>query len=330
MRAAAVVRTLVLLSIGFVSLLAGVWYWAQWDRVEPGNVGVLINFRTGEIRSIPAATWVWLDWRNERLIEYPASERSLIMVAKPDEGQVKMDDSVECRTSDRQVLKIDSRSTWRVDPAKIGDLYTSWKDLPLDGKFNADVSTLVVRGLAQGAIVRGCSHYSWEEILGEGRDTFTSTVEQQLREDMERANLKLTRFQLGKVYPAPEIAALLNARLDGQRQAEQARFQQQQAEREGQAAVARAQAEARVAEVKAAQERALALQKAQADADQARIAVEAEAAKVRMLADAEAAANQVRASTLTPTLVEYDRWRRWDGKLPETMLGADPAVHLAR
>ena len=160
MRAAAVVRSLFVGLIGMVSVGAGIWYWLQWDRVEPGNVGVLINFRTGEIRSIPPAQWVWLDWRNERLVEYPASERSLIMVAKPDEGQVKADDSVECRTSDRQVLKIDSRSTWRVDPERIGTLYTSWKDLPLDGKFNADISTLVVRGLAQGAIVRGCSHFT--------------------------------------------------------------------------------------------------------------------------------------------------------------------------
>jgi regulator of protease activity HflC (stomatin/prohibitin superfamily) len=316
--------------IGLVSLSAGIWYWLRWDRAEPGNVGVLINLQTGEIRSIPPAQWVWLDWRNERLIEYPASERSLIMVAKPDEGQVKGDDSVECRTSDRQVLRIDSRSTWRVNPEKIGHFYTSWKDLPLDGRFNADISTLVVRGLAQGAIVQSCSHYTWEEILGAGRDGFVAVAENQLSTDMTRANLVLTRFQMGKVYPSPEIAALLNARLDGQRQAELATFQQQQAAREGQAAVARAEADAKVADVRAAQERSLARQKAQSDADQARIVFESEAARVQALADADAASNKVRATSLTPLLIEHDRWRRWDGKLPQTVLGNDPSLQLAR
>ena len=119
MRAATVVRAILVGLIGMVSMVTGIWYWLQWDRVEPGNVGVLINFRTGEIRSVPPAQWVWLDWRNERLVEYPASERSLIMVAKPDEGQVKSDDSVECRTSDRQVLKIDSRSIGDASSASI-------------------------------------------------------------------------------------------------------------------------------------------------------------------------------------------------------------------
>jgi hypothetical protein len=55
MRAAAVVRALVIRLIGFVSPSSGLWYWLQWDRVEPGNVGVPINYRTGEIRSIPPA-----------------------------------------------------------------------------------------------------------------------------------------------------------------------------------------------------------------------------------------------------------------------------------
>lgn len=330
MRAATVVRTLL---IGFsliVALAAGSWYWLHWDRVEPGNVGVLINFRTGEISPVPPAQWVWLDWRNERLIEYPASERSLIMVTKSDEGQVKGDDSVECRTADRQLLRIDSRSTWRVNPDGVGRLYQSWKDVPLDGRFNADISTLVVRGLAQGAIVQGCSHYTWEDILGLERDKFATMVESRLRSDMAEANLILTRFQMGKVYPSTEIAGLLSARLDGQRQAELATFQQQQAEREGQAAVTRAQAEARVAEVRAAQERGLALQKAQSDADQARIAYETEAARIQSLANAEAASNQARATSLTPLLVEHDRWRRWDGRLPQTVLSADPSVQITR
>jgi hypothetical protein len=85
-----------------------------------------------------------------------------------------------------------------------------------------------------------------------------------------------------------------------------------------------------VAEVRAAQERTLALQKAESDAAQARIAFEPEAARIQALADAEAASNRVRATSLTPLLVEHDRWRRWDGKLPQTVLGTEPSVQLAR
>ena len=86
------------------------------------------------------------------------------------------------------MLRIDSRSTWRVNPEKIGQLYTSWKDLPLDGRFNGDISTLVVRGLAQGAIVQSCSTTPGRRSSA-GRDGFVAVAENQLTADMARANL---------------------------------------------------------------------------------------------------------------------------------------------
>jgi regulator of protease activity HflC (stomatin/prohibitin superfamily) len=45
-------------------------------------------------------------------------------------------------------------------------------------------------------------------------------------------------------------------------------------------------------------------------------------------AEGEARANQVRAASITPQLIEYLRWTRWDGRLPMVSGGATPLIAL--
>ena len=46
-------------------------------------------------------------------------------------------------------------------------------------------------------------------------------------------------------------------------------------------------------------------------------------------ADGEARANQVRAAGITPQLIDYLRWTRWDGRLPLVSGESTPLVTLA-
>jgi hypothetical protein len=36
-----------------------------------------------------------------------------------------------------------------------------------------------------------------------------------------------------------------------------------------------------------------------------------------------------RRRSISPELVESEKWRRWDGKVPQTMLGLDPIVRMS-
>jgi hypothetical protein len=61
---------------------------------------------------------------------------------------------------------------------------------------------------------------------------------------------------------------------------------------------------------------------AEADAKSKLIQAEADA-KVRMLhAESQAKANILLSNSLSPTLIEYNKVNRWNGKLPETSVGS--------
>ncbi len=51
-----------------------------------------------------------------------------------------------------------------------------------------------------------------------------------------------------------------------------------------------------------------------------------EAAAVRIRADAQAEANSKIAATVTPGLIDFERWTRWNGQLPQTLLSGDQDV----
>ncbi len=52
------------------------------------------------------------------------------------------------------------------------------------------------------------------------------------------------------------------------------------------------------------------------------------ALKIVALAEAEARANAVRQQSITPALLELEKIKKWDGKLPQVTGGATPYVNL--
>lgn len=70
--------------------------------------------------------------------------------------------------------------------------------------------------------------------------------------------------------------------------------------------------------------------KAEAEAQAVKIAAQAEADAMKILADAQAEANRTLAESLTDEILLQLYYERWDGKLPEVMLGEDGSVIVNR
>ena len=299
---------------------AGVWYWMQWDRVDPGNAGVKINYCDGTQATITDSRYVWVDWRCERLAEYPTAEYTIDMVNRGQQGN----DSVPCVMKDQQTINMDSSSAWSVDPARVGDLYRMRPNVPLSSTGGQDIATLVVRSEIRAGIRDACTQFGWEEAYGPRRAEYEAAAEKAVQARLEPVGIKVRTVSIRDMDPSQALDALIAARLKGQQEVEAALFQQQQAERAGAAEVAKARAAALLQE----EQSKAALVKARADAEQAEVATKAEAAKIRALAEAEAEANRARSASITPTLVEFEKWKRWNGQMPTTVLGNDPTMRV--
>lgn len=313
----AVIAALVLIVAGG----AGGWYWMQWDRVDPGNAGVKINYCDGTQQTITDSRYVWVDWRCERLAEYPTAEFTLDMHNRGQQGN----DSVPCVMKDQQTINMDTTTAWSVDPARVGDLYRMRPNVPLSGNSSGqDIATLVVRSEIRAGIRDACTQFGWEETYGPRRAEYEAAAEKAVQGRLEPVGIKVRTVSIRDMDPSQALDALITARLKGQQEIESAMFQLQQAERAGAAEVAKARAAALLQE----EQSKGALVKARADAEQADVATKAEASRIRALAEAEAEANRARAASITPTLVDFEKWKRWNGQMPTTVLGNDPTMRV--
>jgi prohibitin 2 len=66
----------------------------------------------------------------------------------------------------------------------------------------------------------------------------------------------------------------------------------------------------------------------QAQGDSIKAAGQAKA--IMALANAQAEANRKLAASITPTLVQYEMAKKWDGKLPQVTSGAIPMLQLPK
>lgn len=327
-------RWLILIAI-LASCLAGYWWYAsRWARVEPGNAGVLLDYCTGEQQTITDSRYVWVDWRCERLAEYPTAEYTYTMTIVS--GPNGSSEAVPCVMQDQQTIAMDSSTSWSVDPHRVAELYRMRPGVPLVGDPKAqDIANILVRAEIRAGLRDACTRFTWEEAYGPKRLEYEAAAEAAVRGRLEIVGIRVRSLSIRAMVPAPALESLIAARLEGQKEAEAALLRQQQSEREGQSQLANARASAQLqlqqaqaaAELQEQQSRA-ALAKARADAEQAQIAAEAEAARLRTLGDAEADVNRQKSATISPELVELERWRRWDGKMPQTVLGHDPIVQV--
>jgi len=278
--------------VAVIALAAIVVFGLVLQRVEPGKVGVLIDYGQGttdgkpEIQPVSPGTFRFVG-PLQRLAEYDMSQQSLTMVKAEEEGQAKGDDSIVCRDRTGVQLNIDATIIWRVDTEKIGSLYLLYPDKNLD-----TIGLEVVRRLGKTALNDACGNYGYADIYGPKRVEFGQKVAEFLSLRMQETYLVLASFNMGEVYLQPEQQNAVTAKSVAEQQSQEAAFLKQKREYEAQAAVAEAEGQKQVKILQA----------------------EAEAEAIRII-------NEELGNS--PYYIKYIYASNWDGVLPATLVLAD-------
>jgi regulator of protease activity HflC (stomatin/prohibitin superfamily) len=281
---------LVLLAIGAIAAI--VLFGFVMQRVEPGKVGVLIDYGKGtddgkpSIESVAPGQFRFIG-PLQRLAEYDMSQQSLTMVRAANEGQVKGDDSIVCRDRTGVQLNIDATIIWKIDTTKVGQLYLLYPD--------KDLNTLgqeVVRRLGKTALNDACGLYGYADIYSSKRVEFGLKVAELLSTRMGETYMMLASFNMGEVYLQPDQQTAVTAKSVAEQQAQEAAFLKQKRENEAQGAIAQAEG----------------------------------AKKVKILqAEAEAEAIRIINTELgnSPYYIKYIYASAWNGVLPATLVLSD-------
>lgn len=277
----------VALLIGVVAFLSG-----SINRVDPGRVGVLIDYGAGTVTGQPVITpqqpgkWIFV-WPTQRLAEYNISQQALIMVRRVEEGQVKGDDSVDCKDKTGIQVNVDLTVLWKVKAEEIASLYLKYPQADLQ-----QISNEVVRRIARTAVADICGQYGFLEIAGTKRGAFGQSVTEVLLPRLTESHLTLEGTAVGEVYLLPEQQKAITDKSIAEQEALRAQYLLQQRQYEADAAVAQAEG----------------------------------AKKVTVLAaQAQAEAIRVINSQLgdSPYYIRYVYATNWNGVLPTTLVVAD-------
>lgn len=238
-------------------LLVGGFFIFNNHRIDPGNAGILVNYAAGSSAGKPVITplqtgqYIFINpFSGKQLVEYPIAQQQLVLSSRGEEGEISGDSTVPCQMSGGGVLHIGLTVTWQVNSQHPEILYLKKPGFPLTSSLNNDVNTTLVYGAVRGDLLDVCTHYAWQDILGDGTTASKSdNLKQDLYNDLQR-DLGVDGIVINQVFlqeriPDSTIQAVLNAK----NQAAQSAYLAQKAQYEANAAIATAQGQAKAIQI---------------------------------------------------------------------------------
>ena len=250
--------------------------------VQPTDRGVVISALDEGIRPVelqPGLNFVVPFLEN--VLHYPIERQTYTMSIAPQEGQIVGDDSVEARTLDGQVVRVDASVIFALDPGDVVNTHKLWQGRYVDN---------LIRPVSRGIIRDAVSQFAIEEVYSTERFALSALIEGALGTSLEEGGLILHDFVLRNIAFSPEYAASVEQKQIAEQEAERAVFVVQQREQEANQARATASGQADAVVINA-----------QGLADARVIEAEAEATALELLAAALA---------LNPDLVTFEYVQR--------------------
>jgi len=204
--------------------------------VQPTERGVVITALGEGIR--PDALEPGLNWVVpflENVIMYPITRQTYTMSIAPEEGAIRGDDSVEARTADGQIVRVDASVIFSIDPSKVVESHLKWSGAYINN---------LVRPVSRGVIRDGVSQFRIDEVVSTKRFELTSFMLDQLSKTFNEGNLILHDFVLRNIAFSEEYADSVEQKQIAEQLAQQAAFIVQQREQEAEQARQVAQGEA--------------------------------------------------------------------------------------
>ena len=223
--AALVILTLaIVVTLGLLILV-----FSAWRSVNPGYVGVVFDKVNHRVTTgVLEPGWAIINPFTQSIQEYPVTIQNYAMVQKGAEGTVSGDDSVKVQSSEGQQLNLDVVIQYQVKKEEAATLYQDWGGAPIE-----IVEDRVVRQYTRSMVPVVAAKYGWEEITASRRGDIAHEIATGLTEEFSRRHLNLVSFGIREVHLPQPLQDALNNKIQAQQQAEQQRYQLEQAKSQG-------------------------------------------------------------------------------------------------
>ena len=137
------------------------------------------------------------------------------MSIAPEEGLIRGDDSVEARTSDGQVVRVDASVIFSIDPSQTVDQHIKWDGLYIDN---------LIRPVSRGLIRDAVSQFAIEEVYSTERFALSELIRIAMDKALAEGGLILHDFVLRNIAFSEEYADSVEQKQIAEQLAQQAAF----------------------------------------------------------------------------------------------------------
>ena len=256
-------------------------------KVPAGYVGVVYNMNGGIERDTLSQGW-HLTAPTEKVTTYSIGiEQSYLTAAK--KGDSEDDESFRIPTADGKTVKVDLEFSYRFDADRVAETFTTFK-----GRSGSAIKDTFIKPKIVAWTQEVSAKYPVTDIFGDKRTAINAELDEYLKAKFDPYGILIDTVNFTNISVDDETAAAIQKKVTAQQELELARI-------EANTAKVEANKNKEVAAVEAETKKI----QAQGDADAALIA-----------AEAEAQANREIAKSLTPELIQKQKYDKWNGKLP--------------
>lgn len=276
-------------TLGYVVILGGIICFNCFQRVAPGEVGVVVNLfgshKGVEDHELHVGYHFIKPWCS--VYRFPVFEQN---------HQWTKDEGFNFQTKEGLSVHADIGITFNLEPDHIHELFARYR------RGMDEITHLFIRNNIRDAINKSASKMTIEELYGTGKEAFFDEVQLQLRTELQPLGFHISHlYIIGQFHVPDSVMSALNRKIEAIQLAQQRENELREAEAAARKEVAMTSGEAQSRVIKA----------------------KSEAESTLLKAGAEASANLLIQKSLTKQMIEWEAVKKWDGKLPEVLSGKD-------
>jgi regulator of protease activity HflC (stomatin/prohibitin superfamily) len=262
---------------------------STFTYINPGHVGIVIHRAGGGVDPHPLGPGIHTRVPFATGIEeYPVFLKTVVLTRGGNEGS-SSNDEINVNSVEGQPLSLDVSLSFELDPAQTPKLYST---------FRTDIDQ-ITHGFVKQAIRQSLQEVVGTEpiadIIGPKKAEATNRARALISQRLQPYGFEVKQFTINELRAPAAVMEAINQKNVMQQQAltAQNELQKNQFQAQGDSIKAAGRAKAIMAE-----------------------------------AEAQARANTLLAQSITPTLVQYELTKKWNGQMPQVTGGATPLLQL--
>lgn len=258
------------------------------SNVPPGQVGIVVELSGSDAGKMTEVStgYVWVGFY-QNLYLFPTFQQNEVWTKSVLEGKAH-DESITFQTKDGMSVNADFGIAYTIMPGRAKDIFTKYR------KGIEEITDMAMRNSVRDALVKVASTMPIESVYGEGKAKLMEDALRLVQTEYEPLGIKVEKLSsIGDFRLPQSVIDSINAKNRATQDAQRVQNEVAQAQAEAAKKVASAEGEAK---------------------------------SILAVAGAQAKANQMLAASITSTLVEYERVKKWNGVQPTIVSGGGASL----